>query len=481
MLVAFGLSNVPGCSPFQLAKQTLHHELNQYPRFTDGKISCREYRRWAQDEWQQLAADSSDSFSPDYASGFLQGFVDQVYAGGTASPPPMPPRRYWRLPYRNERGQQAIRDWYAGFEHGARVAHDKGYRDRAVIPSSLLTGQSTAEWSQSDSGDQWPEEAAGVGPPHDELAEPPSINPPESSSRVPETFSPPSQQDRPPEIPSEPQNGVVPSDFHSPIEDAAATLPVQPAAGPARVRAEQPVSENFGSQPQRSAVTVDENAKIANQNAELLVPADTQSPPLPPWQTPRNVDKHEATGFNRSVPSKTHSGNSPAETTPNDREAFDPFAGTPFAQLSQRRSSSTHKATVSPQVLPTSPMPVTSSGQANEPLSLTMGRLGDDTPTSINPSASIRPLDVIDRIPPPADALSRSSQPQPLSAVPIEPAEKPTTRQGFVAIPEPSPLKPLEPTAEEAPWESRESVGKQSSGGWRAVEQDPPTQWKPKS
>ena len=50
---------------------------------------------------------------------------------------PCPPRKYWRVGYRNERGRQAVEDWYNGFEHGARVANEGGYRDRAVVPSSL--------------------------------------------------------------------------------------------------------------------------------------------------------------------------------------------------------------------------------------------------------------------------------------------------------------------------------------------------------
>lgn len=139
-LLFAGLVLQPGCSVYHLAKRTLYCELNEYPPLTDGKLSCRQYQRWAKQEWQRVRGDLAEPCSHDYVSGFLQGFVDQVYAGGDPIAPPVPPRKYWRIGYRNERGRRAIEDWYHGFEHGAQVAHEGGYREKAVVPSSLIPG-----------------------------------------------------------------------------------------------------------------------------------------------------------------------------------------------------------------------------------------------------------------------------------------------------------------------------------------------------
>ena len=116
----------------------MYSELAEYPQITDGRLACKQYQRWARDEWQQIQQDEGGAgFSGDYGSGFVQGFVDQVYAGGAVRPPAMPPRKYWRTGYRNPRGEQAVEDWYGGFRHGAHVAKAGGYRHQAEIPSSL--------------------------------------------------------------------------------------------------------------------------------------------------------------------------------------------------------------------------------------------------------------------------------------------------------------------------------------------------------
>jgi hypothetical protein len=113
--------------------------LAEYPRVTDGRDACQQYQRWAKQEWAQIeSTQPADSRSDDYASGFIQGFVDQVYAGGKAQAPPIPPRKYWRIGYRNPHGREAVENWYRGFQHGAQVAQEKGYRQQAIIPSSVL-------------------------------------------------------------------------------------------------------------------------------------------------------------------------------------------------------------------------------------------------------------------------------------------------------------------------------------------------------
>ena len=129
-----------GCTPWQLAKKTLFTELNEFPRVTDGRLAVKQYSKWAREEWHNYAAASPNSHSSDYIGGFIQGFTKYVHAGGNTDPPAVPPRRYWRVGYKNERGRAAIQDWYNGYAHGTQVANEKGYRERATLPSSMLLG-----------------------------------------------------------------------------------------------------------------------------------------------------------------------------------------------------------------------------------------------------------------------------------------------------------------------------------------------------
>jgi hypothetical protein len=59
--------------------------------------------------------------------------------GGTGAPPPIPPRRYWKLKYRTPSGHQSVQDWYAGFRDGAAEARDCAYDRWKKIPSSLVS------------------------------------------------------------------------------------------------------------------------------------------------------------------------------------------------------------------------------------------------------------------------------------------------------------------------------------------------------
>jgi hypothetical protein len=69
--------------------------------------------------------------------GFLDGFTDFVYAGGSGEPPPVPPRQFWNVEWRSPRGHEASQDWFSGYRHGARVARDGGFRQRAIVQSSV--------------------------------------------------------------------------------------------------------------------------------------------------------------------------------------------------------------------------------------------------------------------------------------------------------------------------------------------------------
>ena len=136
--------SLPGCSVCQNARRTLLDEPATFSWKTDRRQSVKVYRSWADQAWrQQCSAGCGQSASGGYQSrayvaGFKDGFVDFVFAGGSGEPPPLPPRRYWNVGARNPRGHAGAADWFAGFRHGAQVARDEGYRDRAIVPASMF-------------------------------------------------------------------------------------------------------------------------------------------------------------------------------------------------------------------------------------------------------------------------------------------------------------------------------------------------------
>lgn len=160
-----------GCSPWHLAHRTLHRELSLYPPVTDGHRSCRKYHRWAAEAWNaELAALPNEEVPGYYYQGFREGFLEYVFAGGTGQPPPIPPRRFWKIGYRNALGDKAISEWREGYVRGTHAAEAGGYRKRAVVPALNAIAGKNSHWSPSlgdyqiDSADDseysgWPEPA----------------------------------------------------------------------------------------------------------------------------------------------------------------------------------------------------------------------------------------------------------------------------------------------------------------------------------
>jgi hypothetical protein len=104
------------------------------------------YRRWAAEAWVRTQSDGPGPFSPAYACGFKEGFVDYLDAGGSGEPPPLPPRKYWSAGYETAAGQAAIRDWFAGFRHGAAVAGQSGARRCTTVPSSTMVAYASGRF-----------------------------------------------------------------------------------------------------------------------------------------------------------------------------------------------------------------------------------------------------------------------------------------------------------------------------------------------
>ena len=128
-----------GCTVYQFAHRTLVTELIPYPRVTEGKRQNRLYRQWAVEAWKEYALQTPDAqVSPEFEKGFLHGFADFVYAGGSGLAPAVPPRQFWQVAFRNPYGEFRIAEWSAGFRAGAAVARDGGYRKRALVPPTDL-------------------------------------------------------------------------------------------------------------------------------------------------------------------------------------------------------------------------------------------------------------------------------------------------------------------------------------------------------
>ncbi len=240
----------------------------------------------------------------------------------------MPPRKYWRIGYRNDRGRRAIDDWYEGFRHGASVAQEGGYRDQAVIPSSL--------WTQ-------PMEGHDEYFPLDEMEAEPPIEIEDTEPTPAEALPTPAEPmpsaidlDLAPPPPMPPQELS-----QDPLEDLPAPSGRELEARLLEVEAthfEQPL------QPSREEATAEGTSNdpqmVEQAPEEVLVEVDPDGPPAPPWR--------------RTVASRM----SPTKDTPAPKAgkaSFDPFAGTPFRETLGLTS-------------PRSPQPSAREGRAERPL-----------------------------------------------------------------------------------------------------------------
>jgi hypothetical protein len=90
----------------------------------------------AKEAWETVCSSEPDqTYSKDYAEGFRAGFADYLKEGGMTIPPSMPPYRYWFVCNQTPEGVAAADDWYAGYQRGARLAHDSPLRELAVVPT----------------------------------------------------------------------------------------------------------------------------------------------------------------------------------------------------------------------------------------------------------------------------------------------------------------------------------------------------------
>ena len=82
-----------GCGPLASATRILVIEPIHYGTTADNLLERRRDHKLAEAAWEDVEkANPGPAYAPDYANGFKDGFADYLYAGGTAEPPPLPPR-----------------------------------------------------------------------------------------------------------------------------------------------------------------------------------------------------------------------------------------------------------------------------------------------------------------------------------------------------------------------------------------------------
>jgi hypothetical protein len=179
-----------GCTVCHQTKRTICDEPLRFSELKDRKRSLRAYRDWAARVWKaEVAACGTGAYSDDYARGFSDGFSDFCYAGGSGEPPPIPPREFWNLSARSPDGHAAADDWFAGYRHGARAAREGGYRDRAIVHSSLIYPEMGEFAPALDPAADTPED---LGPPPMPGPEEEAIGPQFDNSNAPIESSVPS-------------------------------------------------------------------------------------------------------------------------------------------------------------------------------------------------------------------------------------------------------------------------------------------------
>ncbi len=125
-----------GCSPTYNVTLTTFLEPLAFNDTADKIVEVSRDCKLAKQAWEEVVrCNPGAPYSCDYAKGFKEGYADYLYAGGPATPPPVPPRCYWKPKYETPEGYQAIEDWYAGFRHGAAVAQASGYREYVPVPT----------------------------------------------------------------------------------------------------------------------------------------------------------------------------------------------------------------------------------------------------------------------------------------------------------------------------------------------------------
>jgi hypothetical protein len=188
-----------GCSPLAHVARTIVVEPAEYPRRIEEIAADCCDKKLAEIAWAKYQSEEPGAgYSRDFRLGFLDGYADYLYAGGTGNPPPVPPRWYWRAENESPEGHQAIRDWFDGFRVGAGLAKRSGYRELVTLPFS--SPPPSASPGPSPLANQLPTSGAPPYPPPPPVLPPPVPVPPGPRSGLPTPTPGPL-----PDVPTSPQ------------------------------------------------------------------------------------------------------------------------------------------------------------------------------------------------------------------------------------------------------------------------------------
>ena len=135
-LCLLGMLVCQGCAPLANVACTSIIEPLEYCRCNSDRLEAKRNRKLAEAAWLGfLQKNPHNNYSTHFRLGFQEGFMDYLYAGGTGSPPPVPPRSCWKTDFESPDGRRSIESWYAGFSQGAQAAKSSGYRELVTIPS----------------------------------------------------------------------------------------------------------------------------------------------------------------------------------------------------------------------------------------------------------------------------------------------------------------------------------------------------------
>jgi hypothetical protein len=310
-----------GCTVCELAKRTMIYEPAAFSWEDDRPRSLEVYGQLADTVWAEESGNCPEMATErDYYLGFRDGFVDYVWAGGNAEPPPVPPRHFWNVMLRSPEGKRRADLWSNGYRHGARVARFGGFREMGRINSTLAGIPRDADskgingdYHLDPTGPSMPE-PAGPAPVLETLPEPYAIQPPAT------TITPTSVPPRHVKVAHESTSIKVPSSSvpaERPIgkQPAAlealglALLPTDPAS--ARTPRSRPVPS--GAQPSTPSAksNSDNRAQFQTPSDQLVVPAGQPVLAKPAPVEPRRPLKPSAGSQSRAPAAALPPGRQP--------------------------------------------------------------------------------------------------------------------------------------------------------------------------
>jgi hypothetical protein len=133
LVIAAAVAGSPGCAllgSVPLLGERICEHIDDYAEH-------RRNRKWAREAFAQLEGAAGRPLAPAYRDGYLDGFTEFLYRGGSGEPPALPPAKYRALCYQNLAGYQAIEVWFVGYRDGAAAARAGGYRDFVTGPTAL--------------------------------------------------------------------------------------------------------------------------------------------------------------------------------------------------------------------------------------------------------------------------------------------------------------------------------------------------------